>query len=63
MAWTTVIELDCDGEPCWSGPLRLDTGIKETAIEQAIRYHGWSHDPETDEHFCRKCTKIREGQN
>ena len=62
MVWTTVIELDCDGGPCWSGPYRAETGIKENARDEAAK-SGWSYDLETDEDFCRKCTKLKSEGN
>lgn len=60
MGYEKAIDLWCNGEPCWSGTYLALTDDLEEARRLANR-SGWSYNPETDEDFCRKCTKIREG--
>lgn len=59
MTQTTVVELDCDNEPCWSGPYRSTTADPDEARRQAQRYGGWTYDFKTNNDFCRKCSIIK----
>lgn len=59
MSWSRLVTLDCDGEPCWSGPYDSNTDDVQQARINASHDNGWSNDGELD--FCKKCTKAREG--
>lgn len=60
MSWSRLVTLDCDGEPCWSGPYDSTTDDIAQARINASHDNGWSYDEETDRDLCRKCTQAKE---
>lgn len=61
MTAARLVELGCDNDICWSGPYCSTTDDYDEARRQAAQYRGWSYNSDTDEDFCSKCTKLREG--
>jgi len=57
--WASVLECDMQGCDNINGTLADDAS--EVREEAAGYDAGWSYDENTDEDFCRKCTKLREG--